>query len=87
MTTEQWTDLLAQWRAGNDNGEGFAVPTLADQTPLVDWRTTAEAVQDAGWDLLGLEAGGMCLAQLPDVTIALVCDAHGPWAVRVSPRA
>ena len=76
MTLADLTDLtdaelIAEWKRGNDAGEGFAIGWETDALDALD--TIGTFVRFVG-DLAAWERDG---------TLILVGDVHGPWAVTV----
>lgn len=76
--TIEWTDeeLLAAWRHGNDNGNGWGIG-LPGMTPM-------EAAEDYGLIEIETISGDGCVVGCDgDGTAVVVCDSNGPWAVTV----
>lgn len=65
---------IAAWRAGNDSGDGYAVGEDSD--------TPEQAARRDGLEIVEVDDEGRVLAHADGRRI-IICDANGPWAVRV----
>lgn len=73
MTVEQFE---AQWRKGNNDGEGYAPGNE-------DCQDVMESVAQEEWEVLDSHEydGGAALCRKHCGGLVLVMDANGPWAV------
>lgn len=65
---------LAEWRAGNDAGRGFAVGDDGD--------TPEQAALRAGYEIVEVDDEGRAVARDGSRRV-VICDANGPWAVAI----
>lgn len=65
---------LAEWRAGNAGGEGYAVGDDGD--------TPEQAARREGLEIVEVDDEGRVLAHADGRRI-IICDANGPWAVAI----
>lgn len=68
-------DDLAAWRAGNNNGEGYAVGEGGD--------TPEQGARSEGYEVLEVDEEGRVVARSKSGRRIVVCDASGPWAVAI----
>ena len=70
-------ELIAEWRRGNDNGEGWDIGHETDEL---------DALTEEGWTFVRWVGDEHCqfAAWASECgQVAIVADGHGPWAVTV----
>jgi len=68
-------ELMRLWREGNDQGHGYAIgdENMSPRQAAKDGGLEAIQKIDPEGGVVGILDGG----------IIVVCDAHGPWAVKI----
>jgi len=68
-------EMMDMWREGNNNGRGYAVGE--------EHHTSSEAADAEGYtDVRAITPEGCVVCRGGGGTI-VICDAHGPWAVKI----
>lgn len=77
MTKAEYEHFSKIWDAGNDAGDGFPV---GNETETID-----AAIVTEGHTIIDRNYSGapLVVAERPDGTRYIVCDANGPWGVEL----